>query len=90
VDQPVQYWMVDLSRKFLKNNLELTVEASEDIKQQISFQTPNVNTKFTNLNDGLTFWFKLTYHFGEFKSKEETQISVEKKEVESNGFDIKK
>jgi iron complex outermembrane receptor protein len=90
VDQPVQYWMVDLTRKFMKNNLELTVEASEDIKQQISFQTPNVTTRFTNLNDGLTFWFKLTYHFGEFKSKEETQIATEKKEVESNGFDLKK
>ena len=90
VDQPVQYWLVDLTRKFLKNNLELTVEATEDVKQQISFQTPNVSTNFSNLNDGLTFWFKLTYHFGEFKSKEETQIEIEKKQVESNGFDIKK
>jgi len=90
VDQPIRYWLIDLTRKFLKNNLELTVEATEDVKQQISFNTPNLKTKFSNKNDGLIFWFKLTYHFGEFKSKEETQIDTEKKQVESNGFDLKK
>ncbi len=90
VDAPIQYWMVDLTRKFMKNNLELTVEASEDVKQQLSFNTPNLKTNFSNLNDGLTFWFKLSYHFGKFKSKEETQIDIEKKQVEGSGFDLKK
>ena len=90
VEQPIRYWLVDLTRKFLKDKLEFTVEATEDVKQQISFNTPNLKTNFSNLNDGLTFWFKLTYRFGEFKSKEETQIAVEKKQVEGSGFDIKK
>ena len=87
IDHPIQYWMVDLSRKFFNKKLELTVEASEDIKQQISFNTPNLKTNFSNLNDKLTFWFKLTYHFGKFKSKEETEIGVEKKQIEGSGFD---
>ena len=90
VEEPIRYWMVDLTRKFMKNNLEITVEASKDIKQQLSFNTPNLKTNFSNLNDGLTFWFKVSYHFGKFKSKEETQIDIEKKQVEGNGFDIKK
>ena len=90
VEHPIQYWLVDLTRKFLKDNLELTVEATEDVKQEISFNTPNLKTNFTNKNDGLTFWFKLTYRFGKFKSKEETQIDTEKKQVESNGLDIKR
>ena len=90
VDNPIQYWMVGLTRKFMKNNLELSVEASKDIKQQISFNTPNLKTNFSNLNDGLVFWFKLSYHFGKFKSKEETQIDIEKKQVEGNGLDFKK
>jgi len=90
VEHPIQYWLVDLTRKFNKDKLELTIEAMEDVKQEISFNTPNLNTDFTNKNDGLTFWFKLTYRFGEFKSKEETQIDIEKKQVEGNGFDLKK
>jgi len=90
VEKPIQYWLVDLTRKFLKDKLEFTVEATKDVKQYISFNTPNLKTNFSNLNDGLTFWFKLTYRFGEFKSKEETQIDIEKKQVESNGFDLKK
>ena len=90
VDQPIRYWLVDLTRKFYKDKLELTVEATEDVKQQISFNTPNLKTIFSNKNDNLTFWFKLTYHFGEFKSKVETQIDTETKQVESNGLDIKR
>ena len=90
VEHPIQYWLVDLTRKFNKDKLELTIEAMEDVKQEISFNTPNLNTDFTNKNDGLTFWFKLTYRFGEFKSKEETQIDIEKKQVEGNGLDFKK
>ncbi|MDP4239723.1 MAG: TonB-dependent receptor [Bacteroidota bacterium] len=86
VDHPIQYWMVDLSRKFFNKKLELTVEASEDVKQQISFNTPNLKTNFSNLNDKLTFWFKLSYHFGKFKSKEQTEIDVEKKQVEGGGL----
>ena len=81
---------MDLTRKFYKDKLEFTVEATEDVKQQISFNTPNLKTNFSNLNDGLTFWFKLTYRFGEFKSKVETQIDTEKKQVEGGGFDMKK
>jgi len=90
VEHPIQYWLVDLSRKFLKDNLELTVEATEDVKQHISFNTPNLKTNFSNKNDGLIFWFKLTYRFGTFKSKEETQIDTEKKQVEGSGFDLKR
>jgi len=90
VEKPIQYWLVDLTRKFWQDKLEFTVEASKDVKQEISFNTPNLKTNFSNLNDGLTFWFKLTYRFGKFKSKEETQIDIEKKQVESNGFDLKK
>lgn len=90
VEQPIQYWLVDLTRKFYNDKLEFTVEATEDVKQQISFNTPNLKTNFSNLNDGLTFWFKLTYRFGEFKSKVETQIDIEKKQVEGGGFDLKK
>jgi iron complex outermembrane receptor protein len=90
VEHPLQFWLVDLTRKFYKDKLEFTVEAERDIKQQISFNTPNLKTNFSNLNDGLTFWFKLTYRFGEFKSKEETQIDTEKKQVEGGGFDLKK
>jgi len=90
VEKPLQYWLVDLTRKFYKDKLDFTVEASRDVKQEISFKTPNLKTNFSNLNDGLTFWFKLTYRFGEFKSKEETQIDIEKKQVEGGGFDLKK
>jgi len=90
VEKPIQYWQAGLTRKFYKDKLELSVEANRDVKQEISFNTPNLKTNFTNLNDGLTFWFKLTYRFGEFNSKEETQIDIEKKQVESNGFDLKK
>jgi len=90
VEQPLQFWLVDLTRKFMKDKLEFTVEANRDVRQQISFTTPNLKTNFSNLNDGLTFWFKLTYRFGEFKSKEETQIDIEKKQVEGGGFDLKK
>ena len=89
VENPMQYWLVDLTRKFLKDNLELTVEAMKDVKQEISFNTPHLKTNFSNQTDGLTFWFKLTYRFGEFKSKEETQIDIEKKQVESGGLNIK-
>jgi hypothetical protein len=90
VEKPIQYWSVDLTRKFLKDKLELTVEATEDVKQYISFKTDNLKTNFSNLNDKLTFWVKLSYRFGEFKSREETQIDTEKKQIESSGFDVKK
>lgn len=90
VEQPIRFWLVDLTRKFLKDKLEFTIEANEDVKQHISFNTPQLKTNFSNLNDGLTFWFKLTYRFGEFKSREETQIDIEKKQVEGGGFDLKK
>jgi len=87
VDHPIQYWTANLNRKFFNKKLEVTVEASEDIKQQISFNTPNLKTNFSNLNDKLTFWFKLSYHFGKFKSKEETEIGVEKKQIEGGGLE---
>ena len=88
--QPMDYWQVDLSRKFLKEKLELTAEVTQMTAQFVKFSVPNVNTDFISRTDGVTFWLKASYRFGGFKSKEETQIEVEKKALEGGEINVRK
>ena len=88
--QPMDYWQVDLSRKFLKEKLELTAEVTQMTTQFVKFSVPNVNTDFISRTDGVTFWLKASYRFGGFKSKEETQIEVEKKALEGGEINVRK
>ncbi len=88
--QPMDYWQVDLSRKFLKEKLELTAEVTQMTAQFVKFSVPNVNTDFISRTDGVTFWLKASYRFGGFKSKEETQIDVEKKAMEGGEINVRK
>ena len=88
--KPIQYFLVDVSRSFLKNNnLILTAEATKSYPLQLSFPTQYTQTDFYNAYDGLTFWFKLSYRFGKFQNKEETEINIEKKQIEGAGMNIK-
>ena len=88
--KPIQYFLVDISRSFLKsNNLTLTAEVTKSYPLQLSFPTEYTKTDFYNAYDGLTFWFKLSYRFGKFQNKEETEINIEKKQIEGAGMNIK-
>ncbi|MEI8271908.1 MAG: TonB-dependent receptor, partial [Paludibacter sp.] len=88
--KPIQYFLVDISRSFLKNkSLTLTAEATKSYPLQLSFPTQYTRTDFYNAYDGLTFWFKLSYRFGKFQNKEETEINIEKKQIEGAGMNIK-
>lgn len=89
LQKPMDYWMVDLTRKFMNDRLEATVEVSQNVVQNVAFDVPNIRTNFMEKYDGTTFWFKLSYRFGKFQSKEETQIDVEKKQVEGGGINLK-
>ncbi|MGC3977132.1 MAG: TonB-dependent receptor [Paludibacteraceae bacterium] len=89
LQKPMNFWMVDLTRKFMNDRLEVTVEASRNVVQNVAFDVPNIKTHFTESYDGTTFWFKLSYRFGKFQSKEETQIDVEKKQVEGGGINLR-
>ena len=63
--KPIQYFLVDVSRSFLKNNnLTLTAEVTKSYPLQLSFPTQYTRTDFYNAYDGLTCWFKLSYRFG--------------------------
>ena len=86
----MNFWMVDLTRKFMNDNLEVTAEVMEEVTQHVAFNIPNVKTNFTGIQDGVTFWLKLSYRFGKFQTKEETQIDVEKKELEGGGINVRK
>ena len=88
--QPMDYWQVDLSRKFLKEKLELTAEVTQMTAQFVKFSVPNVKTDFISRTDGVTFWLKASYRFGGFKSKEETQFEVEKKALEGGEINVRK
>ncbi len=88
--QPMDYWQVDLSRKFLKEKLELTAEVTQMTAQFVKFSVPNADTDFKSRTDGVTFWLKASYRFGGFKSKEETQIEVEKKALEGGEINVRK
>ena len=88
--KPMNYWQVDLSRKFLKDKLEITAEAMQMTAQNIGFNMPNLKTDVYMRNDGVTYWLKLSYRFGSFKSKEETQIEVEKRELQGGGVNVRK
>ncbi|HNX89183.1 MAG TPA: outer membrane beta-barrel protein [Paludibacteraceae bacterium] len=88
--KPMNYWQVDLSRKFLKEKLDLTAEVTQMTAQFVKFSVPNVNTDFISRTDGVTFWVKASYRFGGFKSKEETQIEVEKKTLEGGEINVRK
>jgi iron complex outermembrane recepter protein len=90
LERPIQFFLVDVSRSFLKNNsLTFTAEVNKSYPLQLSFPTQYTRTDFFNAYDGLTFWFKLSYRFGKFKSKEETEINIEKKQIEGEGVNIK-
>ena len=90
LQKPIQFFLVDVSRNFLKNdNLTLTAEVNKSLPIQLSFPTQFTRTDYYNAYDGLTFWFKLSYRFGKFKSKEETEINIEKKQIEGAGVNIK-
>ena len=88
--QPMDYWQVDLSRKFLKEKLQLTAEVTQMTAQFVKFSVPNADTDFISRTDGVTFWLKASYRFGGFKSKEETQIEVEKKALEGGQINVRK
>lgn len=90
IRKPMNFWMVDLTRKFMNDNLEVTAEVMEEVTQHVAFNIPNVKTNFTGRQDGVTFWLKLSYRFGKFQTKEETQIDVEKKELEGGGINVRK
>lgn len=89
-ERPMNFWQVDLSRKFLKDKLEITAEATQAPSQNISFNMPNLRTNVFMKQDGVTYWLKLSYRFGSFKSKVETQIDVEKRELEGGGVNVRK
>ena len=90
LQKPIEYFLVDVSRSLLKNNnLTLTAEVTKSYPLQLSFPTEFTRTDFYNAYDGLTFWFKLSYRFGKFQSKEETEINIEKKQIEGAGMNIK-
>lgn len=86
----MNFWQVDLTRKFMKEKLEVTAEATQIPSQTLKFSTPKLTTDFSNKIDGVTFWLKFSYRFGSFNSKEETQIDVEKKELEGGGINVRK
>ncbi|VBB47192.1 putative TonB-dependent receptor plug [uncultured Paludibacter sp.] len=90
IKEPMNYWLVDLTRKFMNERLEVTAEVMKDISQHVAFNIENLKTDFFGKQDGTTFWIKLSYRFGKFKSKEETHIDVEKKEVEGGGINVRK
>jgi hypothetical protein len=81
LDEPMQSFMVDLSRKFFKEKLGITLEAIAPSVDNLSDPTANLNTHYTNTYDSRFFRIKLTYNFGTYKNKEETEIKTEKKPI---------
>lgn len=86
--KPMNFWMIDLSRKFFNDKFEITAEALKEVEQTVSFDVTSVNTTFSQRQDGMTYWLKLSYRFGSAKTKAETEINADKLQIEGGGIDV--
>jgi hypothetical protein len=89
ITKPYHFFLIDLSKSFFKEkNLTLTAEVMKNYPFNLSTNSNNLNVNYYNSNDDLTFWFKLSYRFGKFQSKSQTQIETEQKQIESSGLGL--
>ncbi|MBB3187401.1 outer membrane beta-barrel family protein [Microbacter margulisiae] len=79
LEKPTQSFTIDLSRKFFKDNLGITLEATAPPVDHLLNPTANLNTKYTSSYDAKSLRIMLTYHFGSYRNKEEMEIKTEKK-----------
>ncbi len=89
IEKPIQMLNVNISRKFLNNKLEASIHVLDVYKSfEINGKIPsqNLEVNYFNNYDSRVFWLKLTYNFGKLKSKTETEINSEKKQIDGGGL----
>jgi hypothetical protein len=87
VRKPIQRLDLNLSRNFFNKNLKIMLSVDDIFNQnaqKMNIPAPDFHTFLYSKSDSRTYWIKFTYNFGKNRNqqKENTQIEVDKKEIE--------